>query len=87
MAFLISLIVPDGVSGRYSIEVDTQAGLARERYAATVAGQDGLEVDWCDEFQELMLAHTRAREDFHLVGGALAKVHLSQPVDFPITVG
>ena len=87
MTFLISLSAPDGASGRYAIEVDARAGEERRRYTATVKGQDALEVDWCDEFQELMLSHTKAREDFHLVGGALAKVPLSQPIDFPITVG
>lgn len=84
MAFQIDFISPLG-GGRYTLHVS----LADERlhFEGRVEPSETLEVDWSDEFQDLLLRHTRSAEDFRRVGTALVRVHLGAPVLFPLSVG
>ncbi len=44
----------------------------------------GPQVDWSDEFQDLMMEH---HGDFKLVNYLLFQLHNGELVDFPVTVG
>ncbi len=74
---------PRGDGASYLIEVSV-SGTTR-LFAATVKpGPNGPQLDWEDDFQDLMMAHD---SNFPQVNLLLFQVHCGENVVFPVEVG
>jgi hypothetical protein len=68
-------------------DIETLIGDERVVFEAEVRQARFLSVDWSDEFDDLLVEHSSAKEDWGLITVAIFNVYENEVVNFPMKIG
>ncbi len=68
-------------------DIETLVAGERKVFEAEVRKGKFLQVEWSDEFQDLLMEHSKSEEDWGRLAEAIVNVHASEPLGLPIKIG
>jgi hypothetical protein len=68
-------------------DIETLTGDEIVVFEAEVRQGKLLSVDWSDEFDDLLVEHSKSKEDWGLITVAIFNVYKNEVVNFPIKIG
>jgi hypothetical protein len=69
------------------LDIETLTGDERVVFEAEIRQGKFLSVDWSDEFQDLLMEHSKSKEDWGLIMDAIFSVYKNKAINFPIRIG
>jgi len=78
-------VKPAPIEAFFDIEILT--GGERVVFEAEVRQGKFLSVDWSDEFQDLLMEHSKSKRDWGLIMDAILRVYENKAINFPIRIG
>jgi hypothetical protein len=68
-------------------DIETLVGGERVLFEAEIRRGKFLSADWSDEFQDLLMEHSKSKEDWGLILDGIFSVYENEAVSFPIRIG
>ena len=81
----IQKLGPADPSGKLHYSIQVSAGGDTIHYpGSTAPGGEAVQVDWSDQFHDLLMAHGA---DFQTMSRVMFRMHIGQSVAFPVEIG
>jgi hypothetical protein len=68
-------------------DIETLTGNERVVFEAEIRQARFLSVDWSDEFDDLLMQHSKSKEDWGLIIDAIFRVYKGEVINFPMEIG